>query len=100
MNIWLKKLEKGKVKTNSQESKKPVTRNHGLFCVHNLMAEGSKPYMNYNPKHQVKVDGKMSEQGADKAGLTLANAAKIAAILFGTSALISALGFAYKSIFG
>jgi len=56
--------------------------------------------MNYNPKHQVKVDGKMSEQGADKAGLTLANAAKIAAILFGTSALISALGFAYKSIFG
>ena len=32
--------------------------------------------MNYNPKHQVKVDGKMSEQGADKAGLTLANAAK------------------------
>lgn len=42
----------------------------------------------------------MSEQGADKASLTLANAAKIAAILFGTSALISALGLAYKSIFG
>ncbi|WP_171501151.1 hypothetical protein [Acinetobacter faecalis] len=56
--------------------------------------------MNYNPKHQVKVDGKMSEQGADKAGITLANAAKIAAILFGASALISALGFAYKSVFG
>ncbi|MDY6450713.1 hypothetical protein SKM54_04465 [Acinetobacter faecalis] len=56
--------------------------------------------MNYNPKHQVKVDGKMSELGADKAGLTLASAAKIAAILFGTAALISALGFAYKNIFG
>ncbi|WP_278364577.1 hypothetical protein [Acinetobacter schindleri] len=25
-----------------------MTRNHGLFCVHNLMAEGSKPYMNFN----------------------------------------------------
>lgn len=56
--------------------------------------------MNYTPKHQAKVDGKMSEQGADKAGITLANAAKIAAILFGASALITALGFAYKSVFG
>ena len=42
----------------------------------------------------------MSEQGADKAGITLANAAKIAAILFGASALITALSFAYKSVFG
>ena len=25
-----------------------MTRNHGLFCVHNLTAEGSKPYMNFN----------------------------------------------------
>lgn len=41
----------------------------------------------------------MSELGADKAGLTLAKAAQIAAILFGLAALISALGFAYKSIF-
>lgn len=77
-----------------------MTRNHGLFCVHRLARIRGKPYLNYNPKHQVKVDGKMSEQGADKAGITLANAAKIAAILFGTSALISALGFAYKSVFG
>ena len=77
-----------------------MTRNHGLFCVHHLARIRGKPYLNYNPKHQVKVDGKMSESGADKAGITLANAAKIAAILFGTSALISALGFAYKSIFG
>ena len=56
--------------------------------------------MNYNPKHQVKVYGKMSEQGADNSCFFFANAAKIAAILFGASALISALGFAYKSIFG
>lgn len=77
-----------------------MTRNHGLFCVHRLTGIRGKPYLNYNPKPQVKVDGKMSEQGADKAGITLANAANIAAILFGTSALISALGFAYKSVFG
>ena len=56
--------------------------------------------MNYNPKHQVKVDGKMSEQGADKAGNKLENAAIIAAILFGSSAIIAAIGMAYKSIIG
>lgn len=56
--------------------------------------------MNYNPKNQLKVDGKMSEYGADIAGITLANAAKIAAILFGIAAIISAIGFAYKNIIG
>lgn len=56
--------------------------------------------MNYNPKHQVKVDGKMSELGADKAGNKLANAAIIAAVLFGFAALIAAAGMAYKSIVG
>ena len=56
--------------------------------------------MNYTPKHQVKVDGKMSEQGADKTGNKLANAAIIAAILFGSSAIIAAIGMAYKSIIG
>ena len=56
--------------------------------------------MNYNPKNQLKVDGKMSELGADKAGNKLANAAIIAAILFGFAALIAALGIAYKNIIG
>jgi len=56
--------------------------------------------MKYNPKHQVKVDGKMSEQGADKAGNKLANAAITAAWLFGLSALVAALSVAYKNIFG
>lgn len=42
----------------------------------------------YNPKHQLKVGGKMSREGADKAGFTLAIAACIAAtgvFLFGLS---------------
>ncbi len=56
--------------------------------------------MNYKPKNQIKVDGKMSEQGADKAGNKLANAAIAAAWLFGLSALIAAVGLAYKNIFG
>lgn len=56
--------------------------------------------MKYNPKHQVKVDGKMSEHGADKAGITLANAAMLAVRLFGAAALIMAIAQAYKSIFG
>jgi len=38
--------------------------------------------MKYTPKNQVKVDGKMSEQGADVAGKRLATAATIAAIGF------------------
>lgn len=56
--------------------------------------------MNYSPKHQVKVDGKMSELGADKAGNKLANAAIIAAFLFGMAAIIAAVGMAYKNVFG
>ena len=56
--------------------------------------------MKYNPKNQIKVDGKMSEQGADSAGNKLANAAIIAAVLFGFAALIAALGVAYKNIIG
>jgi hypothetical protein len=35
--------------------------------------------MKYTPKNQIKVDGKMSEQGADTAGKRLATAAVIAA---------------------
>ena len=56
--------------------------------------------MKYNPKHQIKVDAKMSEYGADKAGNKLANAAIIAAMLFGMAAIIAAVGVAYKNIFG
>jgi hypothetical protein len=47
--------------------------------------------MKYNPKNQLKVDGKMSELGADKAGNKLATAAIIAAILFGAAAVIYAV---------
>lgn len=42
----------------------------------------------------------MSEYGADKAGNKLANAAIIAAMLFGMAAIIAAVGVAYKNIFG
>jgi len=46
--------------------------------------------MKYNPKHQVKVDGKMNTEDAGKVGNKLANAAYIAAALFGVAALIAA----------
>lgn len=46
--------------------------------------------MQYNPKHQVKVDGKMNTEDAGKVGNKLANAAFIAAILFGAAALLAA----------
>lgn len=52
--------------------------------------------MNYRPKHRVKVGGKMSKAGADKAGIRLASAALIAALMFGTSAIIGAIGFLLK----
>ena len=42
----------------------------------------------------------MSEYGADNAGNKLANAAIIAAMLFGMAAIIAAVGVAYKNIFG
>lgn len=48
----------------------------------------------------MKVDGKMSETGADKVGLRLASAAIIAAWLFGMAALIAALGVAYSRVVG
>jgi hypothetical protein len=54
--------------------------------------------MNYTPKNQLRVGGKMSEQGADKAGITLAQAAKTAAWLLGLSALIIAIGYALPAI--
>ena len=44
--------------------------------------------MKYNPKHQLRIGGKMSEQGADKVGNKLANAALIAACGFVVAALI------------
>lgn len=56
--------------------------------------------MNYKPKNQVKVDGKMSEKGADKAGNKLASAAVVAAWLFGVSAVIVAIGMTYRNIIG
>lgn len=56
--------------------------------------------MKYKPKNRIKVDGKMSEQGADKAGNRLADAAYWAAWLFGIAAVIAAIGLAYKNIAG
>ena len=56
-------------------------------------------FSKYNPKNHVKVEGKMSEQGADKAGLKLATAANVAAWLFGTAAVIAAVGMALKVFF-
>jgi hypothetical protein len=52
--------------------------------------------MNYTPKNQMKVDGKMSKDGADLVGKELAKAENIAAWLFGFAALITALGVAYS----
>ena len=52
--------------------------------------------VNYRPKHRVKVDGQMSELGADKAGNKLANAALIAALMFGSAAIIAAVGLVLK----
>lgn len=45
---------------------------------------------NHTPKSELKVDGKMSEQGADKVGNKLANAAIIFVVLIGFAALIAA----------
>lgn len=42
-------------------------------------------------RHKVEVSGKMSEQGADKVGNKLANAATIAAVLVGLAALVHAI---------
>ena len=45
---------------------------------------------NHTPKSELKVDGKMSEQGADKVGIKLANAAMIFVVLIDLAALIAA----------
>lgn len=47
--------------------------------------------INYRPKHRIEVGGRMSEAGADRAGNRLATSALIAASLFGTAAVISAV---------
>lgn len=47
--------------------------------------------MNYTPKHQVKVNGKMSEKDAGIVGKRLANAALIAAAGFVVAAIIAAI---------
>ncbi|MCU4351796.1 hypothetical protein [Acinetobacter ursingii] len=59
-----------------------------------------KNLFNYKPKNQIKVDGKMSEQGADRAGNRLADAAFWAAWLFGCAAIIFTIGLTYKNIVG
>ena len=44
----------------------------------------------HTSKSELKVDGKMSEQGADKVGNKLANAVIIFVVLVGLAALIAA----------
>lgn len=54
--------------------------------------------MNYTPKNQMKVDGKMSKEGADIVGKKLGNAALLAAFLFGLSGLLSAIGYCLPAL--
>lgn len=46
----------------------------------------------YNPKHQIKIGGKMSTSGADRVGNKLANAAIIAAVGFAVGFVLIGLG--------
>lgn len=50
----------------------------------------------YNPKHQIKVGGKMSIKGADRAGLILAISVFIFSVLVGTGILLVGLGYFLK----
>jgi hypothetical protein len=52
--------------------------------------------MKYTPKNSIKVDGKMSEQGADTAGKRLATAAVIAAIGFAIGSACGGLALVLK----
>lgn len=47
--------------------------------------------MNYNNFNPLKVEGKMTSQKADKAGLILAIAISIALVLFSLATVISAV---------
>lgn len=64
----------------------------GVFVSTPIRDMGAKTLINYRPKHRVEVGGKMSEIGADKAGIRLANAALVAAVMFGAAAIIAAVG--------
>lgn len=55
--------------------------------------------MNYKPKNQLKVDGKMSTDGADNVGITLAKAAYIFAVMAGLALLITAIGSAFAHFY-
>ncbi|MFI2816819.1 hypothetical protein [Vreelandella piezotolerans] len=50
-------------------------------------------YKRSGGKTRLRVGGRMSEQGADRAGLLLSIAALIAATLLGSAALIGAIGW-------
>jgi len=51
-------------------------------------------YRRSSGKTRLRVGGRMSEKGADRAGLLLSVAALIAATLLGIAALIAAIGWA------
>lgn len=50
----------------------------------------------YKPKIELKVDGKMSEDGANKVGLRLTNVAMVGVILFGIAAILVAISCILK----
>lgn len=50
-------------------------------------------YRRSGGKTRLRVGGRMSEEGADRAGLLLSVAANIAATLLGLAALIAAIGW-------
>lgn len=72
------------------DSKKPRIAVLGFFVSTLIKRIRMKNLINYSPKNQTKVDGKMSEQGADKVGNKLANAVIIFVVLIGSAALIAA----------
>lgn len=47
--------------------------------------------LNYRPKHRVKVEGHMHPEDAGVVGKRLANAALLAALLFGMAAILYAV---------
>lgn len=78
------------------KTKPPELAGSQGFLYPPLETARGRQSLNYRPKNRVKVDGKMSTNGADSAGNKLANAALLAAFLFGSAAVITAVGFLFK----
>lgn len=65
-----------------------MIRSHRGLCH---SKKGFEQHMNYKPKNQVKVGGRMSEKGADRVGNKLANAAIIFASQAGLALILAAI---------